>query len=291
VQEFEAAIVVYFGSTSKRINVYTLASTLVSIADAVKEANGIVNPGYEVQVVVGALADGNFKAVLRTIYKELGNLFSEESLRTIVLAMIATYIYEHTLAPDREVEVSVDQHDTIIEQGDTKIIVPKDVYESKEPVEESERFRNSISRTFRSLDDDQEVECFGFSRSVQQDPDHVISRDRFPLLESDLPYERDEREIVERVELQILRAILDKTRRRWEFVWQGVKISAPILDEDFYRDFFAHKITIAPVDSLECENKIYQKKESSAGIFTKSEYDIVRVIRHIPKVENRKLFE
>lgn len=111
------------------------------------------------------------------------------------------------------------------------------------------------------------------------------------MLESDLPDERDEREIVEQVELQILRAILDKTRRRWEFVWQGVKISAPILDEDFYRDFFAHKITIAPGDSLECELKIYQKKESPAGIFTNSKYEIVRVIRHIPKVENKKLFE
>lgn len=125
VQEFEAAIVVYFGSRSKRINVYTLASTLVSIADAVKEANSIVNPGFEVQVVVDALADGSFKAVLRTIYKELGNLFSKESLRAIVLAIIATYIYEHTLAPDREVRISVDQHHTIIEQGDTKIIVPR----------------------------------------------------------------------------------------------------------------------------------------------------------------------
>lgn len=83
--------------------------------------------------------------------------------------------------------------------------------------------------------------------------EHVISRETFSLLESDLPDEQGKREIVELVELQILRAILDKTRRRREFVWQGMKISggaASILDERFYKDFSAHKITIAPGDSL-----------------------------------------
>ena len=53
VTEEDNAYVIHFESDLKRINAYTLASTLVALADAAKAANAAINPGYDVEVVVG----------------------------------------------------------------------------------------------------------------------------------------------------------------------------------------------------------------------------------------------
>ena len=59
--------VLYFQTPRKEINAYALASALVGLADAVREANAVVNPGYRVEVIVEALSEGSFKATVRTV--------------------------------------------------------------------------------------------------------------------------------------------------------------------------------------------------------------------------------
>jgi hypothetical protein len=92
IRNFEETIVIYFGGETSRINAYTLASTLVAFADAAKAANAVLNPGYDVEVVVEALAAGSFRATIRTIFKEAGNLFSKDGLKAIVLGVLARAI-------------------------------------------------------------------------------------------------------------------------------------------------------------------------------------------------------
>jgi hypothetical protein len=93
------------------------------------------------------------------------------------------------------------------------------------------------------------------------------------------------REIVEIANLQIVRAILQRSNRRWEFVWRGIKIPAPVLDERFYAEFSAHRITIAPGDALKVKLKICQAKDHDTGIFTNARYEVIEVLEHIPRVE------
>lgn len=56
-----------------------------------------------------------------------------------------------------------------------------------------------------------------------------------------------------------------------------------MLDDGFYQDFFAHKITVAPGDSFEAVLKIYQVKDEDTGIFINSKYEIIKINRHIPR--------
>ena len=55
-----------------------------------------------------------------------------------------------------------------------------------------------------------------------------------------------------------------------------------MLDEKFYDDFFAHKITIAPGDQLEARLKIYQSKDEDTGIYSNDRYEVIKVERHLP---------
>jgi len=139
---FEEQFVVHFGGEPKRINAYTLASTLVSIADSVKAANSLINPGYDVEVVVEAFAPGSFKVKIRTIYKGLQNLFSQQNLKTIALSVIAAYVYQHTLAPANAVNVIVNENEVIIEQEGTKVIVPREVHDTVDPYRPRRFFRS-----------------------------------------------------------------------------------------------------------------------------------------------------
>jgi len=87
------------------------------LADAVKEANAIINPGYEVEVLVDAIGPGSFRAKVKAVYKGLQNLFSSANLKSIVLGVVASYIYQVTISPDTKIQVNVDSNHVVIEQG------------------------------------------------------------------------------------------------------------------------------------------------------------------------------
>lgn len=292
VREFETDFVIYFGGEPKRINAYTLASSLVSIADAVKAANSLINPGYDVEVVVEAFGEGSFKAKVKTLYKGAANLFSKENLKSITLSVIAAYVYQHTLSPDQEINVVVSTDEVIVEQGDKRIIVPREVHDCVKAAERSEKFTQSIAKVFEAVEKDKSVESIGFTPRMDDSiPLISIPRKQFALLSAPPSIEDNQRAIIEVADLHILRAILERGTRKWEFSWRGIKISAPMLDEKFFDDFFAHKITIAPGDSLEVKLKIYQLRDQDTGIFTNQRYEIIEVLRHIPRMKQATLHE
>lgn len=290
MREYEEEVVLHFGGERTKINAYTLASSLVSLADAIKEANSIINPGYEVEVLVEAFGEGSFRAKVTTTYKGLKNLFNANRLEAIAIGIITSFIYQHTLAPDTDVKVIVNDNQVIIEQGDKKIIVPKNVYDAQKEVEKSEKFRKSISNTFQAVEKDNNVTSFGFTKNMDdKEPDINIPRERFAVLSAPIELDEPQREIQEVAELQIKRAILEKSKRKWEFIWRGIKISAPVLDENFYKDFFAHKITVAPGDSFEAVLKIYQNKDEDTGIYTNSKYEVIEIHHHIPRYSQSEI--
>lgn len=290
IEEYDEEVVLHFGGEQKKINAYTLASSLVSIADAVREANNVLNPGYDVEVLVEAFGEGSFRAKIKTVFKGAGNIFSNDALKAVALSVLANFIYQHTLAPDSQVVVNVSEKEVVIEQGETRIIVPRITYEATKQVERSEKFKKSVSRIARSIEKDENIESFGFTKNINDElPDIQIPRKRIAILSEPEEYTEPSREIYEQVNLFIKRAILERSKRKWEFVWQGFKISAPVLDETFYNDFFSHKVKIAPGDQLEAKVKIYQTKDEDTGIYANSRYEVVEVIKHVPHIEQVEL--
>ena len=285
----EDTIILHFRKEGARINAYTLASALVALADAIKEANSAINMGYSVEVVVEALEDGSFRIRIRTLYRSLKNLFSKQNVKAILLAVLASYIYERTLAPKEEIIVNVDTKSVVIEHGDDRIIVPRDVYDEKENVKNLARFQETVGKAFHVIKEDQEITSFSLDRGADpKDQLPEIPREDFDKIALPPEEEEDEKEITEVADLQIIRAILERSRRKWEFSWHGVKIPAPVLDQRFYDDFFAHRITIAPGDKLEVVLKIHQKRDPQTSVYTNSTYEVIQVREHHPKPQTQQ---
>lgn len=274
-------IVLHIRKDGHTINAYLLAATLVALADAAKEANEQINPGYDVEVLVESLSDGSIKAVLKVAYHSLRNLFSKDVLKTIILAVVASYIYENTLAPDKTVKVIVNSNEVLIQQEATKIIVPRQVYDAEQKVRKVSRFQEKIGEAFDTLLKDPDI------TSISIDP-HIAANREFPTINRDLmeriaipPREDEESQFIyEEADLQIIRAILEKSRRRWEFSWRGFRFPAPILDDKFYHDFMSHQIVIAPGDKLKARLRIYQHRDSATGVYVNERYEVIEVLNH-----------
>lgn len=280
--------VLYFDSPERQINAYALATSLIGLADAVRSANAAVNPGYYVEVVVETLEDGSFQAVVRTIFEKTRDLLSNEAVKAIVYGIIATHIYEVAIKTDAPPKITVSPEVVIVEVGKDKIIVPRDVYEAKKQLEKSERFTSAIGQVFRGANSDTSVRGLGLkTRPDKSIPPLYIPREKFSIFDSRNDNEGS-REIIEFATLEISRAILSRGKRKWEFYWRGMRISAPVLDAGFYDRFFAHEIMIAPGDGLRVALRITQVQSPDTGIYVNEQYEVVEVFEHIPRMKQRE---
>lgn len=293
IAEFENSLVLHFETDDTRINAYTLASTLVAIADAAKAANTALNAGAEVEVVVEALGPGSFRAHIRALYSSAKNLFALNGVvMGIVIGVIGNYIYERTLKVDDDVIVEVKTDEVIIKKGQDRIIVPRVVYDATREAEKNPDFVKAITRTFDAVATDEKVKSLGLVASMAAPPPEIpIPRSTLITLANELPEDPDSRVVTEEAEIQIVKAILKKSARKWEFVWRGINISAPVIAEQFYREFFAHEITIAPGDTLVVTLAIKQSRDAETGIYRNVGYEVLEVHKHIPRIRQMPLDE
>ena len=284
------SLVVHFQTGGNSINAYTLASALVGIADAAKAANASLNVGYDIDVVVEALSPGSFRATLRALYKTAGNLFSRQDVRAIILAIIASFVYDHTLAVDHTQKIEINTDEAIVENGHDKVIIPRNIYDAMKRAEENSAFTNAMDKSFQAVARDERITGMGFvARLDAGPPPLVISSETLRRLESTERVDPDTRVLEEQADLFILKAILDRSTRKWEFIWRGEKVSAPVTDGEFFDKFFAHRITIAPGDMLRVILFIKQVRNRDTGIYTNAEYTVSRVLEHVPRMQQQHL--
>ena len=290
IGKFESSIVLHFDTEDTRINAYTFASTLVALADAAKAANATVNPGCEIEVVVEALGPGSFRARIRALYSSSKNLFANQVVLGLVLGVLGNYIYDRTLKADEKFTIEVKTDEVIVTRGNDRLIVPRNVYDATRRAEKNPEFVKAMTRTFGAIAADEKITSFGLVEEMES-PSPVIPIPRATLLSlaTNVPEDPDTRVVTEHAELQIVKAILKKSNRRWEFVWRGITISAPVLHEQFYVEFFAHEITIAPGDTLEVTLAIKQSRDPNTGIFTNIGYEVVEVHGHVPRIRQMPL--
>lgn len=285
IGQFEDSVVIHFDTDDKRINAYTFASMLVALADAAKAANATLNAGCEIEIVVEALGPGSFRALIRALYTSSRNLLANQVVIGLVIGVMGNYIYERTLAVDDKFKVEIKTDEVIIQKGNDRVIVPRNVYDATRRVEKNPEFVKAITRTFEAVAADEKVKSVGLVEKMDS-PAPTIPIDRSTLLSlvAETPEDPVSRTVTERAELQIVKAILKKSTRKWEFVWRGITISAPVAHEQFYIDFFAHEIAIAPGDTLEVTLAIKQTKDPDTGIYTNIGYEVVEVHRHVPRI-------
>lgn len=288
IQKEVDRFVLHFETDRHQINAFALATSIAGLAEAIREASSILNPGYSVEVVVEALDEGSFEAFVKTIYEKTQSVFSHEASKAIIYGVIAGYICTKLMGPG-DPTIVVNDGSVIVEYGDTKVIVPRDVYDAQKQVEKSKRFENAVGQVFRGADSDSTVTAIRIDPPDRRQRGPEVPRALFPRFDMRIVDEHGDRSVVEYANLEISRAILARGKRKWEFYWRGVKISAPVTDDRFYDKFFAHEVTIAPGDILKAAVRITQRQDKDSGIYMNHSYEVIEVIDHIPRMRQASL--
>lgn len=290
IKQFEDTFVIHFVTEDRRINAYTLASTLLNLADAAKAANAAINAGHNIEILVEALGGGSFRAQLTAVYSSARNLFSKEAVRTIVLGIISSFIYERMFSTHQDVKIEIQTTEVIVEHGNDRIIIPRQVYDATRIAANNPQFTGAIGRAMDSVSENQLVSGLAIvPRMDSPAPAIIIPREAFQQIAPSLRDDGNERIVEENCDLQIVKAILERGPRKWEFRWRGVRISAPVLDQSFYTEFFAHQIRIAPGDELKALLQIRQTRDQETGIYANVGYSVVKVFEHIPRMQQQQL--
>jgi len=264
---------------------------LVAFADAAKAANAAINPGYEVEILVEALGHGSFKTKVRAVYNSAQNLFDSHTLKNFVIELMAAFIIHQLMSTDPKVEIIIKSDEVVITQGKNKVIVPRQVHESMEQAKRVPEFKNSIGRVFEAVDRDKAVSSLGLAPKFSDAaPAITVPRSRFAELATPIIDDDEQRVVIETTDVQIMRAILERKPRRWEFVWQGIRVAAPVRDVKFHDDFAAHKITIAPGDVLKVKLLIRQRRHAS-GVYVNDPtgYEVLEVLEHVPQAKQARI--
>jgi hypothetical protein len=280
-------IVIHFGGALTSVDAYTFANSLVSFADTARAVNAVINPGQSIEIRLEAVGPGSFRAVIKRIQKGLGGFFSTGA-QTVFWGIIVALIYDKLIKADPESIIRVGPNEVVIERGSDKIIISKEIYDQAKNAGASPEVQTNLSRTFEVIEGDDAIESFGLThRMDDREPAVEIPRREFPrLAERPVLLESDHRRSKkEKARLVILKAWLKPGARKWSFEWNGVPITAPIKDPEFWKQIEGRKYLIGSGDALDVEIAFEQIFEDAIGTYVNdpNSYVVEKVIRPIPK--------
>lgn len=276
------SFVLHFGSEEKQINAFTFINSLRSLSDAMMEINRCVNQYEEIDIVIEAIGSGSFRTKIKTI-RRVTNENIKIMTKSLVVTTLSTLLVSSMLHPNFEQNVKIDKDRVTITQGDNEIQITKEDFESSKKVADNDLINNSISNAFSALSRDDKVSSFGIGLDLDEKKLAIeIKRENFPSIQKNLLEEIVEEEVpleeTVQVNLHILKTVFERGNRKWEFVWNGHKISAPIKDDTFFDKIERREYQFAQGDSLIVELKINKEKDKLSGAIINKSYEVEKVI-------------
>lgn len=272
--------VLHFGGRTHEVDALTFGNALVSFAEAIRAINQEVNPGFNLEIAIDAVGPGSFRARLKTAKKTLRNLFSVDIPRDIIIGLLTALLWEKVINPDEPPRIIINDDSVIIEHGSDRIVVPREAYEAKARVEANPAVNRHIARAMEVMENDPSVESFGIARGLS-DPIPVIEFPRavFPVIRQSalLRPEEGSRYVDNDAVLSVHKAVFERSTRKWEFIWNGFKISAPILDQTFFDRLEARQVAIKQGDAFKAVLRVHQTVDKMTGNWLNEKYEVVFV--------------
>jgi hypothetical protein len=273
-------VVLHFGGRPNEVDAFTFSNSLIAFADALREINGQINSNFSLDVTIEAAGPGSFRARIGTHVKSIGGLFKSDA-KSLLINLLATFIYVRILDPQTPPQITVNDDSVVIQTGSDRVIVPRSTWEAREKLAHPKAVQKHISRAFQVIREDVSVTDFGLAASLDEvDPVGSIDRIKFAILAT-VPEEETDKDDEpfrdERTHLTVLKIVFERGTRKWQFVWNGIRISAPIKDEVFFDKIAAREYDFGQGDILDVTLRIYQVRDEMSGALINDHYDVMKV--------------
>jgi len=298
------AFTIKFGGPHPEIDVYTLSEALIGIADALREINAIVNPDVELEVIFENSAEGSFLAKIR-LSKRAKTVLSRFG-EAVVVSLLINYISTQLLHEKPTYTVEGDK--LVVVTSQEKLVFPRSVFDQQDEISSNPKVAESVKKAFEAVDQDDDVHSLGIipGEDIHAAPAVDVPRAEFQKVIAKLNYAVDRnsrdmlveqafnipttRKVTERTTVGIIKAVLRRSKRKWQFSWQGVEISAPITDPEFFDRLASRQISIAQGDSLDVDLQITQSFDSDTLVWLNTFYEVVKVYELVEGPRQSSLF-
>ena len=286
-------VTVKFGGQVEAVDVGTFTRVLLDYSSVLQAACKEEDPNALVEANVRTVRPGCLEVDLSIVAKTLGDLFCDPttSLETIAGAVtvasgfygFAKFLGKHGRAncAERVADgVSVTAEDgavTVVNNGVMNLYV------------NSPKATEAVCKSFESLDNDPRVE----SVSIKSDGEEQFRAERadFSAIAASPAYESPQtRAVEERVELTVVKPVLEKsTKRKWEFVLRGEKITANIASREFIDSLDDRSFSVGTV--MDVTLKSYQSYDEALRAYINKRREIVEVHGVEPPEHTSSLFD
>lgn len=271
-----------------QVDVDTLVTSLLHIAEMVKAVSEKVMPGEELQIKITAPEKGSFSLfleLLRINAKELfGTLFGNTppaiataGIITIIVGVLNIKSFLKGKKPDH---IQINSGNIIIYLNNVSITAPEHVYDL---YKDNRELNNHVERLFDKLTESPEIE--GFLLDGNNAGQFRANSAEFPGLAqvNELLVEEELTEVVNDGRLSILKVVFQKDRK-WEFIFNGSKISAIIGDEGFWSQIDTGR-SFAKGDILVVDLEIIQIYDHDLQCYLNKSYKIIKVKKYEPRLK------
>jgi hypothetical protein len=276
-------IVLYFDIESEGLDAQTFGNALLSFDELYRAINEILNPGVEVEIDFIRSDRGSIRAVLRSFKRDTKTLLDHPLLYIIfpfLLAILASAVTSN------DVKIIVNDDSYIVEHGNKQIVLPREAEDKAKRVERDPSVRRSVRNFFSVVESDPNVRGVDFrSPTVPDEPVIPIEREKFASLrdlsevtEPDLPKEKEETYFRQKV--VVVTAVLEKSKRKWQFLWNGQKVWADIHDDNFFEKLTLHEYEFGQGDSLVVDLVAAQVLNEFVKAYETKSYYIEKVHSH-----------
>ena len=236
---------------------------------------------YDIEITIDRTGEGTFWSHLNikgknffTKIKEI--LPAKDQTIPIAIALIALL-----KDCDKKDNITIKNDYVII---DNSIKIDKNVYNTAYNLSIRPSIQSSVKKTFNVLSEDNGITAFAIAKSQDDCEKHnfLISINKEEFDNFEVLEEEDVRfDIRLKQTLHPIKVILEKSKRKWEFVWDGRRISAKVTCQEFYNKLLDGKIGLKPKDYIVATLKIKQKLDKINNVYINEEYEITEINDYI----------
>lgn len=281
----DKSLEIVFGGDLHEIDADLLIESLVNYSLITQETVAYLSPGAQVNIKIKALKQGSFKVLLDLIAQN--GVFTAENIGIaagIVTIVGGLYKFKKWIAKNGKPESvrPIGEHNIEVSNNRGRITINNNVYNI---YQENSKVREKLRDTFLRLKENKDITGFSIRDVVDGKDIFSVEKEDFSLLASsnDEVEQRKQKVIQEKQELIVFKIVF-QDKYKWEFVYQGRKISASIKDNDFFNKIEKGAIAFRSGDRLIVDLEIEQIFNEAVNSFINSgSYYILKVAEHIPR--------
>ncbi len=276
----------------EEIKANTLLVSLLGYVNLLEEVHSQLNIPKKLNIYISKTEKGSFivdlNLALDTIDKIkslLGDSISLDNVKDIIEIAIGLIILKVFLKGEKPKEVKEEDGKVIIINGsNNQLEIDKTVYKL---AKEDELIDEAIIKIAEPVADDENIEGFEVKSEIGKSV--KVSNEDLGYLKIPNPIFEERTRIItkENVYLTVVKVVFAENRK-WEFLYEGNKISAHIKDDKFFTSI--DNYSFKKGTKLLCDLEILQVYDTKLDEFVNKEFTVVKVHKVIPPSENKKLF-